>query len=175
MANAEKTGFAPMGQTFMLHRVLADDGSVFTECGATHAARLPDSRVHRYDRLIGFRRDDSTERDIANDVQAARLYEEKRKDTKKQKSHAKRVAKQATLERYVLAYKLAYKPEHDYAGYLRGLEAQCARFLADEPQASSHRHPFIHDSGARVRPRALPPVLVRLLSPAHARASGSTR
>jgi hypothetical protein len=119
---------------FMLHRVLrtADGEESWETCAGTEKQRKPDSRVHRYDRAVGFRLDTDTEAMMERDEQARNVFLQKRKDVRKSKGHPTRVKKFAKFERYVLKE----KPAEPYADWLRTLERSAALAVGGEPEAS---------------------------------------
>ena len=87
------------------HRKLVGEGDQadWVTCDSKTASRVADSRVHRYDRVVGFRESEETEAAMARDVDVFDSYEKMRTNINKgMKSHSQRVVKQAMLERWVM-------------------------------------------------------------------------
>ena len=88
-----------VGQVFMLFRLFVV-GAGYRTCAGNVAGHVADSRVHRFERVVGFKRDEQD--DIDADSEAARLHDLLRAggvDSEKHQAHA---TNHAYLERYVL-------------------------------------------------------------------------
>ena len=111
----------------MLHRHFVD--GEWKACQPTDVFHQPDSRVHRYDREIGFKSSDEEAAMIQADARLAAAERRSRKRSK-QDSHAQVVRRWAWFERYLLEF----HPEDSYTIYLRSLE------LAAVDEAGEYEH-----------------------------------
>jgi len=89
-----------------------EDG-VWIACEGTEEGHVPDSRVHRYDREIGFSIS-AEELEMCNRNAAIAQAERAARHRSKQKSHAQTVSKWALFERCCLEY----HPDEPYTAYL---------------------------------------------------------
>ena len=114
------------GAGHMIHRRLEDD--VWVACDGTTRSHEPDSRVHRYDRDVGFAISDE-ELAMCNRNRAVADAERASRNRSKQKSHAETVKWWALFERYCLEFH-ASEP---YTAYLGTLYAAAEAHDEDEP------------------------------------------
>ena len=111
----------------MVHRRLVDE--LWESCAPTDEGHQLDSRVHAYDRSVGFLRADQEMIDRNEDVRAS--YERRRMNPHKAKAHKQVVERWAIFERWVLAR----MPNEEYAAFLRA----CAELLTERRLAFSGR------------------------------------
>ena len=133
-----------VGQEFMLHRRLVSVHEQSSEmrwktCHGTDDGHAADSRVHRYDRVIGFKPSEEDAAEIAATESVRQAWERRRQEAVKFKSHHRRVELQAVFERWCLA-RAATSP---YCGYLRGLETAAATAEEDDVELSNEERVMI--------------------------------
>ena len=104
-----------VGQQHMLFRIFVE-GEGYRTCSGREPGHVADSRVHRLERVIGFKRDEQD--DIDEDVEAARLHEVLRDAAANSNKYEKHATNQAYLERYMLER----HPASDYAKWLARIE-----------------------------------------------------
>jgi hypothetical protein len=132
------------GKKYMLHRRLVGEPAVWAPCHGTAEGHMPDSRVHRYDNLVGYRPStaNQAEMDSSENVRAA--WERQRQQTAKNLSHPSRVNCQAMFERWALAR----VPNSPYVLWLIKIE-QLA--LAQRPDALEEHERFVPPPAALVK------------------------
>ena len=114
-----------VGSEFMLHRRLETGQNGvqrWVPCGATDVGHEPDSRVHRYDRMIGFKLEEREAAEVQASEVVADNQERRRNEAVKSKSHHKRVELQSLFERWCLA-RCGTSP---YTKWLKEIEAAAA-------------------------------------------------
>jgi len=100
----------------MIHRRLAEDGRWET-CDGTDVGHEPDSRVHRFDREVGFILSQEEQAMVGRNPLIAQA-ERGTRTLAKQSSHAQTVRCWALFERYLLKT----HPEEEYTKYIAELE-----------------------------------------------------
>ena len=101
----------------MVHRRLV--GGRWITCASTEQGHELDSRVHMYDRTVGFLRADVDQEMIDGNEDVSAAFERRRTDPAKAKAHKQVVERWATFERWVLAR----MPDSAYATFLRSCAA----------------------------------------------------
>ena len=106
--------------SFFVHRRLVEDqsGDYWQRCDGWDDGHEVDSRVHFFDRELGFLRAQQ-DQDIIERNESTRLaFERRRQDPCKRRAHSFTVMRWALFERWVLAE----MPQEPYAAFLRECE-----------------------------------------------------
>ena len=103
--------------TLFVHRRLAEDqfGIYWVRVNGFDVGHEVDSRVHCYDREVGFLREQEDQDMIERNVAARIAFARRRQDPRKRKAHSQTVHRWALFERWVLAE----MPLEPYATFLR--------------------------------------------------------
>ena len=141
------SGYA-VGKEFMLFRKLTepdeeeDVPARWVIAKSTDAGTKADSRVHRYDREIGFRLGDAETREMQATATVAQEWHNRRQEIVKFKSHYRRVEHQAMFERWCLAR----APDSPYTAWLKDLQAAVADRVENDAEVESlpFKPPAIH-------------------------------
>ena len=112
------------GAQWMIHRRW--DGQLWVVCEGTADGHEPDSRVHRYDRIVGFSISDE-ELAMCNRNPVMAAAERSARLRNKQISHAQTVRRWALVERYCLEF----HPDEPYTRYLKKLELEAEEAVSD--------------------------------------------
>ena len=111
----------------MLHRV--HDGRKWIICEPTTEGHMPDSGVHRYDRVHGFAVTAEELEMMGRNLTIAQA-ERRARNANKQKSHMQTVMRWAVFERYVLTY----HPREPYADFIRKCRVLITTHVCAGPQ-----------------------------------------
>ena len=132
-------GYGIGKENMLFRRLMVEDGEParWAIAESTDPDHKADSRVHRYDRVIGFRpsQEDQAEIDSTNAVKKA--WEQRRQEAVKHKSHHRRVELQAMFERWCLAR----ASDSPYTAWLKSLQTAVEEEGAEEPRRKTFMAP----------------------------------
>ena len=106
--------------SFFVHRRLVEDqsGDYWQRCDGWDDGHEVDSRVHFFDRELGFLRAQQDQEIIERNESTRLAFERRRQDPCKRRAHSFTVMRWALFERWVLAE----MPQEPYAAFLRECE-----------------------------------------------------